>query len=149
MITTRQISRDIDAVSLQAISGLMAMVVIAPMMLLLPAGRIPEIQWVSVSLETWSLLLSIGLLGTVAHLLMTWSLRYAPGATLAPMQYLEMPFATALGFMIFGDFPNPLATVGICVTIAAGLYILMRERATSRAQKAALATAQVSPPPAE
>ena len=63
MITTRQISRDIDAVSLQAISGLMAMVVIAPMLVLLPAGRIPEIQWASLSLELWSLLLSIGLLG--------------------------------------------------------------------------------------
>lgn len=149
MITTRQISRDIDAVSLQAISGLMAMVVIAPMMLLLPAGRIPEIQWVSVSLETWSLLLSIGLLGTVAHLLMTWSLRYAPGATLAPMQYLEMPFATLFGFMIFQELPNPMATLGICIIMSAGLFILARERAIHRAQKAAPAPVPEGVTPAE
>ncbi|SDE15604.1 EamA domain-containing membrane protein RarD [Salipiger thiooxidans] len=149
MLTTRQISRDIDAVSLQAISGSIAVLVIGVMLLLLPGQRLTNLAGDSLDPSTWGLLLTIGLLGTLAHLLMTWSLRYAPGATLAPMQYLEIPVATALGFMIFGDLPNPLATVGICVTIAAGLYILMRERATSRAQKAALATAQVSTPPAE
>lgn len=149
MLTTRQISREIDAVSLQAISGSIAVLIIGVMLLLLPGQRLTNLAGDSLEASTWGLLLTIGLLGTLAHLLMTWSLRYAPGATLAPMQYLEIPVATVLGFMIFGDLPNPLATVGICVTIAAGLYILMRERATSRAQKAALATAQVSPPPAE
>jgi drug/metabolite transporter (DMT)-like permease len=149
MLTTRQISREIDAVSLQAISGSIAVLIIGVMLLLLPGQRLTSLAGDSLEASTWGLLLTIGLLGTLAHLLMTWSLRYAPGATLAPMQYLEIPVATVLGFMIFGDLPNPLATVGICVTIAAGLYILMRERATSRAQKAALATAQVSPPPAE
>ncbi|MBY6004282.1 DMT family transporter [Salipiger bermudensis] len=137
MITTRQISRDIDAISLQAVSGLMAMAVIGPMLLVLPAGRIPELQWAVLPADTWGLLLSIGLLGTVAHLLMTWSLRYAPGATLAPMQYLEMPFATLFGFMMFHELPNPMASVGICIIIASGLFILARERAIHRAQKAA------------
>ena len=60
---------------------------------------------------------------------MTWSLRYAPSATLAPMQYLEIPIATVLGLFIFKDLPNPLAQLGICITIAAGLYVIFRERA--------------------
>ena len=80
---------------------------------------------------------------------MTWSLRYAPGATLAPMQYLEIPFATIFGFLIFGDLPNPLATLGISITMAAGLYIFMRERATLRAQKEAPAPVPEVVPPAE
>ena len=54
----------------------------------------------------WLLLLVMGVLGTVAHLLMTWSLRFAPSATLAPMQYLEIPFATLLGWLVFGDLPE-------------------------------------------
>jgi drug/metabolite transporter (DMT)-like permease len=49
------------------------------------------------------------------------------------MQYLEIPVAAALGWAIFSDFPNGMALTGICVTVAAGLYIVFRERALSRA----------------
>jgi len=59
---------------------------------------------------------------------MTWSLRFAPASTLAPIQYLEIPFATVAGFIIFGDLPNGMAAVGIVITIAAGLYVVYRER---------------------
>ena len=93
----------------------------------------PQLQLIHVTGFEWTLLLSIGLLGTLAHLLMTWSLRYAPSATLAPMQYLEIPFATILGFVIFGDLPDPVAATGIMITIVAGLYVILRERATARA----------------
>jgi len=78
--------------------------------------------------STLVLLTAMGITGTAAHLMMTWSLRLAPSATLAPMQYLEIPFGTLLGWLIFGDLPDGLAAVGILVTISAGLYIILRER---------------------
>ena len=78
------------------------------------------------------LLAAIGILGTLAHLLMTWSLRFAPSATLAPMQYLEIPVATMIGYLIFSDLPNGLAAIGIFITIASGLYIVLRERSIAR-----------------
>ena len=37
---------------------------------------------------------------------MTLALRFAPSSTLAPMQYLEIPFATLIGWAIFGDLPE-------------------------------------------
>ncbi|MEL6701074.1 MAG: EamA/RhaT family transporter, partial [Pseudomonadota bacterium] len=80
-----------------------------------------------------------GIVGSIAHLFMTWSLRFAPSATLAPMQYLEIPFATVIGFVIFRDLPNGLAAIGILVTISAGLYVIWRER---------VATARPTPVPA-
>ena len=70
---------------------------------------------------------------------MTWSLRFAPSATLAPIQYLEIPFATLLGCLVFGDLPNGLAALGIAVTVAAGLYVIHRER------RAGLAAAPPAP----
>ena len=79
----------------------------------------------------------MGVLGSIAHLLMTWSLRYAPSATLAPMQYLEIPVATLVGLIVFGDFPNALAALGMGITMAAGLYIILREQATQRRLAAA------------
>lgn len=145
MLVTRQIAKETDPISLQAVSGVMAVVVMLPLFWVLKDTGISQMQLVAVSSFDWTLLLGIGFLGTFAHLLMTWSLRYAPSATLAPMQYLEIPFATVLGFIIFGDLPNPLAAAGIAITMIAGLYIILRERATARA----LATQAIPVQPAE
>ena len=48
------------------------------------------------------------------------------------MQYLEIPVAMFYGWLIFADLPNGLALFGIAVTMAAGLYIVMRERSMAR-----------------
>ncbi len=132
MLVTRQIAKQTDPIGLQAVSGVMAVVIMLPLLALGSLWEVPSFTTLSPNLSQWALLLGLGGLGTVAHLLMTWSLRFAPSATLAPMQYLEIPVATLLGLMIFGDLPNPLAAVGIAITIAAGLYIILRERATAR-----------------
>lgn len=132
MLLTRQIARETDPIGLQAVSGLMAVAVMVPALLWFKDSGIWNLQLIAVDTFDWTLLVSIGLLGTIAHLLMTWSLRYAPSTTLAPMQYLEIPFATVIGFLVFGDLPNNLAAVGILITIAAGLYVVLRERATAR-----------------
>lgn len=132
MLVTRQIAKETDPIGLQAVSGVMAVVLITPFMVLGSFWDLPAVSVVMPTASQWSLLLGIGVLGTIAHLLMTWSLRYAPSATLAPMQYLEIPFAVVLGFVIFQDLPNPLATVGILITIAAGLYVIAQERASAR-----------------
>ena len=132
MLITRQIAKDTDPIGLQAVSGVMAVIIMGPALLFSQNLDIPALAIMSPNATEWRLLLAIGLLGTLAHLLMTWSLRYAPGATLAPLQYLEIPVATLIGFIVFSDFPDGLALAGIGVTIAAGLYIVMRERAIAR-----------------
>lgn len=130
MLVTRQIAKDVDPVGLQALSGVMAVPVMAFALLAFPQSTLLFVA--PVSGADWVLLAVLGGLGTIAHLLMTWSLRFAPSATLAPMQYLEIPFGTIIGYLIFRDLPNGLAALGICITIAAGLYIVLRERATAR-----------------
>ena len=59
---------------------------------------------------------------------MTIALKYAPASTLAPLQYLEIVTAVALGYAIFGDFPDALTWVGIAIIVASGLYMIQRER---------------------
>lgn len=150
MLVTRKIAKETDPIGLQAVSGMIALVLMSPVLFLVPASAAPILAWDSgLPMSTWSLLLAIGLSGTLAHLLMTWSLRYAPSATLAPMQYLEIPIATIIGFAVFGDLPNSMATVGICIVIASGLYIVFREQAIGRqTQRAPVAEGGV-PTPAE
>ncbi|MEM9394487.1 MAG: DMT family transporter [Pseudomonadota bacterium] len=129
MLTTRKVAKDVGAIPLQAFSGLLATLVL--LCVVLVTGEWTALA--TLSTQSWLLLVLIGIVGTVAHLLMTWSLRYAPSATLAPMQYLEIPVATFFGWLIFSDLPGPLASTGILVTMAAGLYIVWREGRATRA----------------
>ncbi len=133
MLVTRQIAKETDPVSLQAVSGAFATVLLLPFIVWGTYADVWELSLIIPTGNAHWLLLAIGVLGTVAHLLMTWSLRYAPSATLAPMQYLEIPVATLIGWLIFHDLPNGPAAVGIVITMAAGLYVILRERATARA----------------
>jgi drug/metabolite transporter (DMT)-like permease len=132
MLVTRQIAKDIDPISLQAISGIIAVGLLAFAYAVLRLSGSNFGQFVSPDTTDAWLLLAIGVLGTAAHLLMTWSLKFAPSATVAPMQYLEIPIATFFGFLIFDDLPNGLAAVGIMITILSGLYVVYREHRQSR-----------------
>lgn len=132
MLTTRQIARQIDPISLQATSGALGTLLLASLYLIPGASAFAPMHTIMPNTQEAMLLLLMGLLGTGAHLLMTWSLRFAPSTTLAPMQYLEIPVATALGYLIFRDWPNPLAFTGIAITIASGLYIILREQRLSQ-----------------
>nr|WP_323776720.1 DMT family transporter [Amylibacter sp.] len=132
MLVTRKVAKEVDAMNLQAQSGVIATVLIGVVWLVLGPFGGEVLQAVSPTPYEWGLLAAIGILGTLAHLLMTWSLRFAPSATLAPMQYLEIPVATVIGFLIFKDLPNGLASLGISITIGAGLYVIFREQYLSR-----------------
>lgn len=132
MLVTRQIAKECDAIALQAVSGLMASALLIPLLLLGQFADLPALSPVTPTGREWLLLALLGTLGTGAHLLMTWSLRFAPSATLAPVQYLEIPIATMIGLIVFGDLPNGLAAVGIAITIGAGLYVIYRESRNSR-----------------
>ena len=132
MLSTRQIAKHVDAIRLQAVSGVIAMVLMAPLFVVGIALDFTPLSLVTPHGNEWAMLLAIGGLGTLAHLLMTWSLRFAPSATVAPMQYLEIPIATLIGFWIFKELPDTLAAFGIALTIAAGVYAIAREKANAR-----------------
>ncbi|MFP4570471.1 DMT family transporter [Rhodosalinus sp.] len=129
MLVTRAIARQTEPVALQAANGLMGVAILAPLLLAGTLLDVPPARLVLPSAGDAVLLGLLGVLGTGAHLLMTWSLRFAPASTLAPMQYLEIPFATLFGWLLFRDLPDGMAAAGIVVTVASGLYIVFRERA--------------------
>lgn len=133
----RTIAQQADPIAIQMVSGWMAVVLMLPA---IAAGAYfgwQEFQFIIPTGKDLMLVIAAGVLGTLAHLLMTWSLRFAPSTTLAPLTYIEIPITVAVGLVVFGDFPNALATLGICITMAAGLYVVFRERASLRASAAA------------
>lgn len=132
MLVTRAMRADVDPVAMQSVSGLLGTALLAPLLLIADGGWWAEFDVIAPAPQSWLLILAMGCIGTMAHLLMTWSLRHAPTATLAPMQYLEIPFSALVGWLIFADFPNGLALLGIGVSVGAGLYIIWREQVAGR-----------------
>ena len=47
---------------------------------------------------------------------------------LAPFAYYEIVMAVVVGYVMFGDLPDPWTWVGIAVLAASGIYISLRER---------------------
>jgi drug/metabolite transporter (DMT)-like permease len=75
-----------------------------------------------------------GIIGGIGQICMTYSYRYAEPSLLAPFDYVAMVWAAALGYLIFAEIPQPLVMAGALIVVAAGLFIVWRERHVLRAQ---------------
>lgn len=82
-----------------------------------------------------------GVAGTVAFIA---AYRRAPAASVAPMQFSQIIWATMLGFLIFGERPAMQTWVGIGMIIAAGLVVLLRKGGPSPTRGQAEPPAAVS-----
>ncbi|HVP83332.1 MAG TPA: DMT family transporter [Rhizomicrobium sp.] len=69
-----------------------------------------------------------GLLGGIGQICMTYSYRFAEPSLLAPFDYVAMVWATGLGYLLFQDVPQKMVLIGAGMVIAAGLFIVWRER---------------------
>jgi drug/metabolite transporter (DMT)-like permease len=73
-------------------------------------------------------LITMGLLGGLAHIFLTESYRLATASLIAPFDYSSMLWALILGYWIFGEVPTELVFVGAGIVAAAGLFVIWRER---------------------
>lgn len=142
ILVTRGLSRQMHPVALQFHTGLIASLFCIPVLLLAQGTGSDLFDPVWPKGIAWLWLFGAGFFATLSHMMMTYALSLAPSATLAPLQYFELPVATLLGFLVFQDFPNALSLMGITIIIGAGLYMIHRERITARQ----LMTERAAPP---
>jgi drug/metabolite transporter (DMT)-like permease len=69
-----------------------------------------------------------GLLGTVGHFLFILAFQRAPASALSPFTYLQLVFATIIGWIVFGNFPDAWTIAGMAVIGGSGLLITLHER---------------------
>lgn len=134
MTIIRSISGRLDGLRIQTLSGAFAALVLGLAVTVGSALDVPILRFEAPSGEAWALLLALGLLATVGQMMMTLALKFAEASLLAPFQYLEIVSATALGYLVFGDFPDPLTWVGTAIILSAGLYVVHRERRRARSR---------------
>lgn len=74
------------------------------------------------------LVVSLGLYGGIGHFLLIRAFREAPASTLSPLLYIQLIWATLLGWSVFEQFPDSLAIVGMLIIGASGLSLAIHPR---------------------
>lgn len=84
--------------------------------------------WTWPDANGWLLMVLVGLIGGLGHFCLIKSLDCAPAAVVAPFGYTSIIWSTSLGFIVFGDLPDPWTLTGGAIIISSGIYIIHRER---------------------
>lgn len=84
--------------------------------------------WILPNAAQLAALIALGVLGGLAHILLTESYRYASASVVAPFDYTTMLWAFLLGYALFGEVPTLYVLVGAVIVTGAGLFVLWRER---------------------
>lgn len=81
-------------------------------------------NWHQPDAAEWSLLLGIGLLATVAQVLITRGIMNVPAAQVGPFAYSTVLFAALIGWYVWGELPDTWSLAGGLMVIAGGVLIL-------------------------
>ena len=88
----------------------------------LPLGR-----WIMPNPYDFILLILIGLLGSVANLLLTQSYKLAEVTLTTPLKYLSLVFAIIFGFYFFKEIPTIYTLLGAGLIVVSSAIIFFRE----------------------
>jgi drug/metabolite transporter (DMT)-like permease len=92
--------------------------------------------------QTWLIILSMALMGVLAQILLTTSLRFGSAAVILLMDYTALLWASFYGYYIFDRAAPASLWLGAPLIIAAGLLIAWREHRLAQARRVASAASQ-------
>lgn len=119
-ITTRMLAGEDPRVSLfyPALVGALLMTFVWPWF-----GTRIDVSWTDAAL-----LAGIGVLGTIGHFLFILAFQRAPASALTPFTYVQVVFATLIGWQVYGYFPGALTLSGMALIVGSGLLLTWHER---------------------
>ncbi|MEL6518373.1 MAG: DMT family transporter [Pseudomonadota bacterium] len=89
--------------------------------------------WVWPAPVDFAMMCVVGLTSISGGFAISQAYRLSEAALVAPFEYAAMPLAVLSGFLVFGEWPDPWAWVGIALILAAGLVLIWREALARRA----------------
>lgn len=92
--------------------------------------------WVTPDLAGWLAMIGMGLAAGLGHFALIKAFESAPAATISPLGYSSLIWATLFGFAVFGELPDRWTVVGALIIAGSGLYIAHRERVRRAADSA-------------
>lgn len=97
----------------------------------------------------WTLAVGVSASATVGQYFWVQAFKAGEMSAVAPFEYLRLPFAVFMGWMIFGQMPEIWTYVGAAIVIGSALYIAQREATLARERRRAAlrATPAANPVP--
>lgn len=124
-VITRKIGRDERA----------AVLMLYPMMAnFVLMGMVLPFVYTPMPVEHLGLLAVMAAMGFVGGLCVIAAYRFSDAAMVAPMQYSQIIWGAAFGFLLFAETPDRFTGIGAGVIILAGLYVVVRESLGGRSE---------------
>jgi drug/metabolite transporter (DMT)-like permease len=102
---------------------------------------VPFLDWPdAVRWQDVAMIVAGGLIATFGHFLFLRAFQTASASAVTPFTYMQLVWATLIGWIVFGTFPDFWTLVGMAVITGSGLLIMYHEQ---RKAKAALAAPTV------
>ena len=120
-IQTRQLSPTEGTLTMlfyTALVGTVSMTLAAP---LYWGGPLPD----------WTdglMIASLGLYGGTGHLLLTRAFRMAPATMLSPFLYVQLVWATLLGWIVFDHWPDGTTLLGMAIIAGSSVMLVLMQR---------------------
>lgn len=111
IVTSRLASKD-TPLSTHFYSGLLGVIVLSILL--------PRYWSVDASALMWSVLALGAVAASCGHILLVSAYQYAPASVLTPYLYIQLPFATFAGWLVFAKAVDVFTFIGIGFIIAAG-----------------------------
>ncbi len=94
----------------------------------LGAGALAAPGWTAIEARDWTWIVLLGLSGWAGQHLITEAFRLAPASTVAPFEYLSILWGAGIDWLVWQTVPGARMFVGASIVVAAGLYLMLRER---------------------
>ena len=72
--------------------------------------------------------IALGVFASVGHFLLIRAHSHAPATILSPFNYVQIPIALFIGWVIFAQLPDSIALTGIALIVASGLGLILASR---------------------
>ena len=89
-------------------------------------------DWVTLDGRQWMLLSGAALFILGGYLFSVLVMRVGEVSFIAPFRYSGLLWALILGFVVFGDWPDPITLTGAAIVVGAGVFTLLRGRKLSQ-----------------
>jgi drug/metabolite transporter (DMT)-like permease len=105
-----------------------AMVFWLMLILAVAGGVLSWHEWTPIQGRHWWVIAGVGVVGTLAQVLLTEAFRRGEASMIAPLEYTALVWGVMLDLALWQVLPDGVTWLGAAIIIASGLYLIRRER---------------------
>lgn len=97
-------------------------------LIMTPISLVPALfVWRHPTFEVLPIMVVVGITGALGHMCLARAFRAADASLVLTLEFSRLPFAVALGYLLFGELIDVWTWVGAAIIFASAVYIAQRE----------------------